>query len=349
LVANVKAEFTKWNVNNIEVISDAKLHQRVSSEPIAVLFVDEAHRFANEKSRRSKALYRIQIDAQYVVLMSGTPMPNSRPIELWPILKHFAPDVFRMSFWEYARKFCDMQQGPFGTSFDGFTNQAEFKARLYRSFMIRMDKRYLDLPEKREGLITVGDSMPPIVSRVEKEILKAYTKKDLTEKLIAQKEKVPELHLAKYLRLLGEYKLKWCYPIIDKILTETDEKLILFALHKDVIEALSQHCAQFQPIVLTGATPMKERKKLVDRFQDDPGCRLAIMNITVGGLGWNMTAADRVIFVEHSWRDGDNGQAGDRAHRIGRTKSVLVQYIVLKDSLDAHRMSVVLTKRQNAV
>ena len=62
-----------------------------------------------------------------------------------------------------------------------------------------------------------------------------------------------------------------------------------------------------------------------------------------------MTAADRVLMIESSWRPGDNEQAGDRAHRIGRKKPVLLQYVVLKDSFDAKRTSKILRKRKLAV
>jgi SNF2 family DNA or RNA helicase len=145
------------------------------------------------------------------------------------------------------------------------------------------------------------------------------------------------------------YKLKYVYPHIDRILLDTTEKLLIFAQHREVIEGLTTHLHQFNPIVITGSTPIKKRKGLVDEFQNDPKRRVAVFNIIAGGIGWTLTEADRVLMVEFSWRDGDNSQASDRAHRIGSKKPVLVQYVVLKDSYDAKRLSVVLNKRQHAV
>jgi len=41
------------------------------------------------------------------------------------------------------------------------------------------------------------------------------------------------------------------------------------------------------------------------------------MTTSVGGLGLNLTGADTVIFMEHSWNPMADLQAIDRAHRIG--------------------------------
>lgn len=349
LKANVEAEIEKWQIEGVTLVADSKLEEFKAPKSIGVIVIDEAQRFSNAKSARSIALYAVARRAKKVVLLSGTPAPNSRPVELWPVLKAFAPKLFGTDFFAFARKYCGARKTHFGWRFDGYTKKQEFRERLYRSFMIRMKKDKLDLPEKREGILTVGEGIPPIVSKLEKLMLKHYTKSDLAEEKILALEGVSGMHLSNYLKNLGTYKLKYIYPHIDRILFDTTEKLLVFAQHTEVVEGLTRHLAQFKPIVITGSTPIKKRKGLVDEYQTNPKRRVAILNIQAGGVGWTLTAADRVLMVEFSWRDGDNSQASDRAHRIGRTKPVLVQYVVLKDSYDAKRLAVVLNKRQHAV
>lgn len=354
LTANVQAEFEKWgHKNNMPIIVvDSKL---AKATPIRadLAFVDEAHRFKNEKTYRTQGLLKLLSDVPHVVFLSGTPTPNNRPVELWTILKHFAPDVFGTQFWPYGKRYCGAHQVEIGHGrkrwqFDGFTNRAAFKKRLFDSFMCRQKKTLLDLPEKREGLLTVGETIPPILGKLEQKVLDTYTKEDLyTGKFIVQAGKT-DLHLGEYMRMLGQEKLKHVLPFLEHLLLDTKENIIIFAHHRAVIESLSVALANFQPIVIAGHVPTKARHGLVQRFQSGK-TRVAIMNIVAGGIGWNMTRADRVLFVEFSWRDGDNEQGGDRAHRIGRKNPVLVQYVVLKDSFDAKRMSIVLRKRQGAV
>lgn len=349
LIANVEAEFKKWGhqLNMPVIVPDTRLADAV---PIAadLIFIDEAHRFKNEKAQRTRGLFSLISKCPRVVLLSGTPSPNSRPVELWVILKNLAPDVFGTAFFPFAKRYCNARKEHFGWKFDGFTNKADFKQRLFRSFMLRQKKSLIELPPKREGLLTVGEGIPPIIGNLEKKVLDAYTVKDLVEGRLTAKAGKTALHLAEYLRLLGEEKLKYVFPFIEHLLLETKENLIIFAHHKGVINGLAEFLAQFNPVVIAGGVPSKARHALVQKFQTGK-TRVAILNIVAAGIGWNMTAADRVLFVEFSWRDGDNEQAGDRAHRIGREKPVLVQYVVLKDSFDAKRMNVVLRKRHCAV
>ncbi len=363
LVTNVKSEFKKWHFRqgDLRVIPDSLLSNDVFlATELAdmdlfhrqnrILIIDEAHRFKNESSQRSKALFALAAHFNRVIFMSGTPMPNSRPIELWPILKRFAPELFGTNLWQFARRYCGAYEDKFGWHFDGYTNKAEFKQKLLKSFMLRMKQEdVLELPPLREGLLTVGEKMPPVVSQVERKVLAHFAAEDLMAGKLAGMHGEASLHLARYLRLLGEYKVKFVLPYIEQILADEKQPIILFAHHKATIAALADGLRNYRPIVITGATPTKDRKKLVDLFQNDPGRLVFIGNIEACGTGFTITKAGRVILVEQSWRDGDNLQAIKRAHRIGQNNSVLAQYVVLKDSFDRKRMESLLTKRQNAV
>ncbi len=347
---NVEAEFKKWGLSQAAmpvIVTDSELRDAEAFE-CDVAFVDEAQRFKNEKTQRTKGLMRLLKGARKVVFLSGTPMPNSRPVELWVVLKNFAPDVFGTDFFAFARRYCGAHKTDFGWKFDGFTNKKEFKAKLCQSFMLRQDKSLVKLPPLREGILTVGDDIPPIVGALETKILRHYTKEDLIEgRLTAAKGEGP-LHLSRYMKLLGVEKLKYVFPVIEHLLYETDESVLIFAHHADVVQGLAEFLANFRPIVISGKTPTKARDAMVKRFQSGD-TRVGVLNTVAGGIGWNLTRATRILLVEFSWRDGDNRQAIDRAHRIGQEFPVLAQYVVLKDSLDAKRLEVVLRKRRDAV
>lgn len=363
LESNTENEFQKWcfKADRLTTLPDSMLAKRAplwaqmitNTVGKKILIVDEAHRFKNERSKRTKALLKIiPLFKGKVMYMSGTPMPNARAIELWPILKASAPNIFGSNFFEYGLKYCGGVQGPWGWEFNSFTNRKEFSARIKKSFLLRQRKELLDLPPKLEGLLVVGDDLPKEVSGLERKIVKAmgYEKEeDAFYEEIKEVRGGEDLHLATYLRLLGDYKLNHALPFIKALLEETKENVLLFCVHKETISRLAKELRDFSPLVITGDIDKKKRQNIVDTFQTSEEHRVFIGNIQACGVGFTLTKATRVIFIEFSWVDGDNSQASDRAHRIGQHQSVQVQYVVLKGSIDHKRMAVVLRKRELSI
>jgi len=56
---------------------------------------------------------------------------------------------------------------------------------------------------------------------------------------------------------------------------------------------------------------------LVQEFQEDDNCKVALLSITAASLGITLTAASTVVFAEVHWTPAVMLQAEDRAHRIG--------------------------------
>lgn len=364
LTQNTNSEFEKWTfqkklylipdsmLTKDRTLKDLRLDLAGKSDEEKILVVDEAHRFKNLTAQRTEALFygvMPHFKNSRIVFMSGTPMPNSRPIELWPVMQNAAYEVFGINRFSYGLKYCGGYKDTFGWKFDGFTNKQEFKSKIFQSFMLRQKKELLKLPPKLEGLLTVGEGIPPVVSKVEKKILEHYSPEDLMEGRIKKQNGEGELHLATYLRLLGEYKLKFALPFIESLLEETHENLLIFAVHKATVAGLEESLKKYKPLVITGDVHKDKRQSIVNTFQTSKAHRVFIGNIQACGVGFTLTKATRVLFVEFSWVDGENQQASDRAHRIGQHESVLVQYIVLKDSFDRTRMEVLLKKRGNAI
>lgn len=59
---------------------------------------------------------------------------------------------------------------------------------------------------------------------------------------------------------------------------------------------------------LDGATPIGERQKIIDEFNRDPSIFLFLLTTRAGGMGINLTGADRVILFDPDW----NPRWGDR-------------------------------------
>lgn len=325
-----------------------------------VLIVDEAHRFKNLDSQRTLALFggikaKLGIVPGILPLfsrayfLSGTPMPN-RPMELYPVLSKVAPELIdHMGQFDFGRRYCAGYRSRFGWNFSGASNMEELQRRIVHPdgpFILKMDKDVLDLPPKIEEALIVGKDMSPRLTKLDADIGKLYGPEDVLKKQVSAGK--DELHLAEYRRLLGQEKVKPAAEYIKALLEETSESLLVFAYHKDVIHGLSKalgHDGHRAPLVITGATPMAERHRIVKAFQQHPRRRLLIGNYDAMGVGFTLTKASRVLFVEYSWVPGVNDQAADRAHRIGQKKTVLVQYMVHRNSLDQKILAALLKKR----
>lgn len=54
----------------------------------------------------------------------------------------------------------------------------------------------------------------------------------------------------------------------------------------------------FSWIYIDGSIRGEERQMMVDRFQNEPGVRFAVLSTTCAGIGLTLTAASTVVFAE---------------------------------------------------
>ncbi len=364
LVENTKSEFKKWGVRRDEylIVPDSKISKPTAKKDIldtvafgrkhnvpVNLIVDEGHRFKNGDALRTRAVFNLTHLFDRVVFMSGTPMPN-RPIELFPVLSALAPETIDyMTKFQYGEKYCQLHQSRFGWDFSGASNITDLAQRVIGTFMLRMKKADVlkELPPKIEEMVVLSDDMPAKVASLDKKLLATYSPEDLLKHALSIRVNDGDpMHLMTYRRELGVAKVASAVKYIKGILEDTDESILIFGIHTDVIAALYDALSDFEPYVITGKTPMDKRQEFVTEFQNGKSRRVFLGNIQACGTGFTLTRASRVVFVEYSWVPGDNSQASDRAHRIGQTEPVLCQYLVFKNSCDRAVLETLLSKQK---
>lgn len=368
LIEDVKEKFDRWNTCRYRplMIPDSQLTDQFTNELLAhpkdrdnLLIVDEAHRFKNPEAKRTQALFGVKGEPGIVdqfhkhIFMSGTPMPN-RPMELFPVLSKMAPETIDdMNQWDFGREYCGGFLKQAGRKrvwdFSGASNLPELRHKVVHPsgpFMLRLKKDLLDLPPKVEEVFVLSSHMTAKLAKMDHNLGDAYdSTEDAIKHQLALKAGTAgdDLHTATYRRLLGMEKVGPLTEYIENILDESNEPLLLFAYHKDVIKAFAERLSYFRPLVVTGSTPTAERLGIVKEFQSDLKRRLLIANYMTM-VGYTLTKASRGLFAEFSWVPADNSQAGDRMHRIGQRSSVYIQYAVYKNSLDKKVIEVLLKK-----
>jgi SNF2 family DNA or RNA helicase len=83
---------------------------------------------------------------------------------------------------------------------------------------------------------------------------------------------------------------------------------------------------------LDGST--RDRAQVVERFQTDPSVSVFLISLKAGGTGLNLTAADCVFILDPWWNPASEAQASARAHRIGQKRSVFVQRIISRGTVE---------------
>jgi SWI/SNF-related matrix-associated actin-dependent regulator 1 of chromatin subfamily A len=306
-----------------------------------VIIVDESHFLKSAKALRTKVIGPLVKRTKIAVLLSGTPA-LSRPAELYTQVSNLCPRLLP-SWNDYAKRYCDAKQGRFGLESGGASNLEELRA-LLRSVMIRRLKAEVltELPAKRRQQVFL-DLPAAAVKDIRKKLhecskLKcivdnpSYPEAERKQAHTTSQQMLNELYMES-----GAAKIPHVNEYI-KMLVEGGCKFLVFAHHKQVMDGICKELGEQKPPVhyirIDGDTPMSERQRLVQAYQNDARMQVAVLSITAAGVGLTLTAANAVVFAELSWVPGNIIQAEDRAHRIGQQFSVNIHFLLAKDTID---------------
>ena len=89
---------------------------------------------------------------------------------------------------------------------------------------------------------------------------------------------------------------------------------------------------------MDGQTPVAKRKDIVREFQSQDGPPFFFISLKTGGVGLNLTRANYVFHLDPWWNPSVENQASDRAHRLGQTRSVFVQRLIMQHSIEARML-----------
>nr|POE68801.1 isoform 2 of dna excision repair protein ercc-6-like 2 [Quercus suber] len=85
---------------------------------------------------------------------------------------------------------------------------------------------------------------------------------------------------------------------------------------------------------LDGSMNADDRTKAVNDFNGDPSQFVFLISTKAGGVGLNITSANKVVVVDPNWNPAYDLQAQDRAYRIGQTRDVEVFRLVSSGTVE---------------
>jgi SNF2 family DNA or RNA helicase len=90
----------------------------------------------------------------------------------------------------------------------------------------------------------------------------------------------------------------------------------------------------------------KQRSASLNSFREDPSITVILVSIGAGGLGLNLTSANKVFMMEPQFNPQAEAQAVDRVHRLGQEREVTIQRFIMRGSFE-ERMLVLQQKKKD--
>lgn len=94
------------------------------------------------------------------------------------------------------------------------------------------------------------------------------------------------------------------------------------------------HNTSYTVSYLDGSMSYEDRQKAVDDFNTDPGQFVFLISTKAGGVGLNITSANKVVIFDPHWNPSYDLQAQDRAYRIGQVRDVDVFRLISAGTIE---------------
>ncbi|MBL4701611.1 MAG: hypothetical protein JKX85_10180, partial [Phycisphaeraceae bacterium] len=344
--------------------------------PFDYVVLDEAQAIKNPSSQSAKAARLL--NTHHRLALTGTPVENHLG-DLWSIF-----DFLNPGFLGSSMRFGQLVRGDIGPKATmnsravekPKTNVANQIAEALRPFILRRTKKQVlkDLPDKTEQ--TIVCEMEPLQRKLYDELRLHYRNSLLGSRGTAITSDTGNGQVSPksgggsammVLEALLRLRQASCHPglidpnrrgepsakleaLIEMVIELAAEghKALIFSQFVEMLSIvrtrLEEHGIVYE--YLDGQT--RDRKRRVQRFQDDPDCPVFLISLKAGGLGLNLTAAEYVFILDPWWNPAVEQQAIDRTHRIGQTRHVFAYRMICQDTVEQRIAELQDRKRQLA-
>lgn len=310
---------------------------KIKDKAFHVILFDEAQMIKNLFSARASAVRTLK--GRFKMAMTGTPFENHLG-EYYSVMDLCLPGLFG----EYNHFRAQVKDDDFG-----------FITHRTRPFVLRRtkDKILKELPPKVESDIYLSLTVSQkalyqkTVEEVKGDIEKAYQEKTEAQARIMALTGMLRLRQICVSPALVRPEIKQDCPKMEYLISKIHEleneghAALVFSQFTSFLDIL-EHGLKKEKIRfcrLDGQTPLLKRRGQVEFFQTKDGPPVFLISIKAGGFGLNLTRANYVFHLDPWWNPAVDRQASDRAHRIGQEKTVLVQRILMRHTIEEKVMA----------
>lgn len=343
------------------------------------IILDEAHMIKNRQARQTVALQLHKHYFKFRYLLSGTPYP--RGIEdLYSQIKFLDGNLITEDYYDWLKTVAYL-----GDKWSEW-GIASYNKRGVREFLERIDpwiirefaEDNLNLPShiKRQVYTEISDTQREIYryyirtflekSKAESGIIKVkeiylnFSRISLAlENPCILKGKIDPLGDPEFYKLVEHWnfkdhsKLEVLTSLLEKYVNEEGKKTIIWSSHPLTIKQLGEYYKKYNPIIIhgemeipLGVSKEEYRDSLVEKFKKDKKHKILIASSLMLARAVNLVEAPRAICFDRGWNFEIWEQLSKRNHRIGSTETVVLDSIILENTLE-ERLDRVLEKRED--
>ena len=317
--------------------------------------LDEGHKIRNPNT--AITIYCKELRTANRIILSGTPMQNNL-VELWSLFDFVFP--MRLGTLVNFR-----QQFEFPIRQGGYANASNLQVQTAMKcaetlkdtispYLLQRFKADVasDLPKKSEQVLFCK------LTKFQRETYENFLGSDDLKAIMNGTRQVlygidilrkicnhPDLQEHKVLSIKSGYnygvgtksgKMQVVKALLE-LWKEQGHKTLLFAQHRimlDILEKFIKSIGGFNFRRMDGTTPIHSRQGLVDEFNKNPNAHVFLLTTKVGGLGVNLTGADRVIIYDPDWNPSTDVQARERAWRLGQKREVMIYRLMTAGTIE---------------
>jgi superfamily II DNA or RNA helicase len=340
-----------FTITNYEqVVRDGLDINRILSPDVVIL--DEAQRIKNWTTKTAQAVKRLE--SRYAFVLTGTPIEN-RIDELYSLIDFLNPGVLGPLF-RFNREFyhLDDRGRPVG-----YRNLDQLHARV-RPFMLRRRKSDVEteLPDRTDQTFLVPLSSEQKNRYLDHEAQVARLASIAKRRPLTPQESEKLLRELAMMRMVCDTnyildpKERACPKLteLEKILEEcrenADVKVLIFSEWERMLELVQELCKRLRLdyALHTGSVPQLRRRAEIQRFKNDPGCRV-FLSTDSGSTGLNLQSASVVINCDLPWNPARLEQRISRAWRKHQTRPVTVIHLVSDGTIEQRMVATLKTKQ----
>jgi superfamily II DNA or RNA helicase len=318
-----------------------------------LVIVDEAQRVKNWNTIAARALKRI--DSPYAIVLTGTPLENKLE-ELISIVQFV--DQHRLGpTWKLLHEHQVKDEAGRVTGYTGLDKIGQTlapvmirrrKSEVLRQLPSRTDQNLLVPMTEMQMLYHQenADVVAKIVQRWRKtRFLSDKDQRRLTCALQNMRMSCNSTYLLDQESDHG-VKADELAALFDELFIDPEAKAVVFSqwtrTHDIVIRRLEARGLGY--VSFHGGVPSDKRPALVERFRDDPACRV-FLSTDAGSTGLNLQHASTLVNMDLPWNPAILEQRIARIHRLGQTRPVQVINFVSKGTIEEGMLSVLAFKR----
>ena len=314
--------------NDIEQFREQEFHY---------IILDESQNIKNLQSQTTQAV--LLLNGRHRLALSGTPIENNLT-ELYALYRFLNPAMLG-SLDDFTHQYAS----PIQHGADKEATEA-LRRKIFPFMLRRLKKDVLkELPDRMEQTLYVemeSDHQRFYEERrqyYQQAIQQSIKSQGLEKSQMMMFQALSELRrIASVPESLSDGAI--ASPKIPLLCEQVEEavagghKVVIFFNFIAGIELVGERLTELgiDYATMTGST--RDRRAVIERFQNDAGCRALLMTLKTGGVGLNLTVADTVYIFEPWWNKAAEEQAINRLHRIGQKAKVMSYALITRDTIE---------------